>query len=534
MKVAIAQINSTVGDFEKNFLLISDYIKKAKRRSADLVVFPELALCGYPPEDLLFKNAFIQRNSEYILKIAKISKGITAVFGAVVKDGSSVFNSLVAVRNGKILGVYNKIKLPNYSVFDEKRYFTSGDEVFILDQDAEKICFTICEDIWQDDIIYKKAMKKEPFSLMVNLSCSPYNHGKLKQRERLIVKRAKDLNVPLVYCNIVGGQDELVFDGGSLVVDDKGNIILHAKRFEEDMIIYNTNGRYKPKTVKDDALENSYKALCLGVRDYVHKNGFQKVIIGLSGGIDSALVAAIATAALGRWNVFGVTMPSKYSSEATFNDALKLAKNLGIRCRVVPIKNMVNTFIEEMDPVILGHEKWYDLACQNMQARMRGNILMTISNRYGSLVLNTGNKSEVSVGYCTLYGDMVGGYSVLKDVYKTNVFKLARYINKIASKELIPVSTIKRPPSAELKSDQKDEDELLPYSVLDKILKCYIESDLHSSEIVELGYKKADVQRVISLVDTNEYKRRQAPPGIRITPKAFGKDRRMPITNRFK
>lgn len=534
MKIALAQVNVTVGKLEHNYDKIVEYINKARDKGADVVAFPELALCGYPPEDLIYKTAFLAANQEYIHKLAKASKGITTVVGFVDVDEYGIYNSLAVLRDGEIIDTYNKIKLPNYGVFDEKRYFSAGEEVLILEHNSEKICLSICEDIWQGAKLYRDIKKSEEFSLMINISSSPYNHGKLKAREKVIAKLAKNLKTPIAYCNLVGGQDELIFDGGSLAVSANGEIVKHAKRFAEDLLIFNTNTKAKAIKVVEEKLDDSYNAILLGIKDYVHKNGFEKVVIGLSGGIDSALVAALAVKALGKMNVVGVTMPSVYSSSETLNDAIQLAKNLGIKCHVVPIKNMINTFADEIEPIIEGDSRWYDLACQNMQARMRGNILMTISNRYGYLVLNTGNKSEVSVGYCTLYGDMVGGYSVLKDVYKTKVFKLSRYINKISKKELIPVTTITRPPSAELKDDQKDEDELLPYPLLDKILKLYIEEDCSRNEIVEKGFADVDVAKVIALVDRNEYKRRQAPPGVRITPRAFGKDRRMPITNGFK
>lgn len=534
MRIALAQVNVTVGNLESNYNKILEYIQKAQKKTADIVVFPELALCGYPPEDLIYKSAFLAANQDYVIKLAKASKGITTIVGFVDVDEYGIYNSLAVLRDGKILDTYNKIKLPNYGVFDEKRYFSKGEEILILEHDDEKICLGICEDIWQGELMYRNLKKNNDFSVMVNISSSPYNHGKLKDREKVISKLAKKIKVPIAYCNLVGGQDELVFDGGSLVAASNGDIIKHAKRFKEDLLIFNTKMKAQKLKITEDKLADSYEAILVGIRDYVHKNGFQKVLIGLSGGIDSALVAALAVKALGKNNVMGVTMPSVYSSSETLGDALQLAKNLGIKCHTVPIKGMIETFSDELEPIIHGDSPWYGLACQNMQARMRGNILMTISNRFGYLVLNTGNKSEVSVGYCTLYGDMVGGYSVLKDVYKTKVFKLSKYINKISKKELIPVTTIKRPPSAELKDDQKDEDELLPYPVLDRILKLYIEEDYSANEIVDKGFDAADIKKVIALVDRNEYKRRQAPPGVRITPKAFGKDRRMPITNGFR
>ena len=534
MKIALAQINPIVGDIEGNYQKIVAYIRKARDKKSDIVVFPELALCGYPPEDLLFKKAFLDRTKQFLVKLKRESSGITVIAGYAEDCDGVTYNSAAVLADCKKVAVYRKRMLPNYSVFDEKRYFHSGDEALIIDQGGCKICLSICEDIWQDDGYFRAVAAVEPFSILINLSASPYNHGKLKQREKTIADHARRLGVSLVYCNIVGGQDELVFDGGSLVADSKGRIPLHASRFEEDLLIYDTGKKYVSLKIKEDRLVDSYNALCMGIRDYMHKNGFAKVIIGLSGGIDSALVATLAVKALGRKNVLGVTMPSVYTSSETFDDALKLAENLGIKCFVIPIKDMIDNFSQKMDKYIRGGDRWSQLAYQNMQARMRGNILMTLSNKYGYLVLNTGNKSEVSVGYCTLYGDMVGGFSVLKDVYKTKVFKLSKYINKRAGYPLIPYSIISRPPSAELKDDQKDEDELLPYNTLDKILKLYIEKDYSLAQIVEEGFCKDEVKFVIRKVDVNEYKRRQAPPGIRITQKAFGKDRRVPITNRFK
>jgi NAD+ synthase (glutamine-hydrolysing) len=533
MRIALAQINPTVGDIVGNTQLIEQSVMRARHKRADLVVFPELAVCGYPPEDLLFKSDFRAANAVAVKKIAASCEDIAAAFGFVREHDGAITNALAFAQNGSLCGIYDKMFLPNYGVFDEKRYFAAGEQAYIVQHEKEKILFTICEDIWVGGDLYAKLKKEHDFTLLVNISSSPYNHGKIKVRERLLKNLAKRLRVPVVYVNTVGGQDELIFDGRSLVVDAQGRVVVQAKAFDEDLLMFDTKKAYAPLAIKEDPTAETYRAVVLGLRDYVRKNGFSRVLVGLSGGIDSALVAAIAVDALGKENVVGVTMPSVYSSKATVSDAGKLAKNLGIEFHTVPIKAMIDTFSDQIMPTIAGEGKWYDLACQNMQSRMRGNVLMTISNRFGLLVLNTGNKSEVSVGYCTLYGDLIGGYSVLKDIYKTNVFKLARYFNALHKKALIPVSTITRAPSAELKADQKDEEDLMPYPLLDAILKCYIEDDLSADEIIAKGFDVHAVRRVVRLVEKNEYKRRQAPIGTRITLRAFGRDRRMPITNRF-
>jgi len=534
MKVALAQINPTVGDIVGNIQKIEETIVRARSKGADMIVFPELAVCGYPPEDLLFKSDFRAANAVAVKRIAAAADGTACAFGYVRENDGAITNALALVHGGKVLGTYDKMFLPNYGVFDEKRYFVAGEKAFIAEHAGTKILFTICEDIWEGGALYAALKKEHDFTMMVNISSSPYNHGKIKVREKLICGLAKHLGVPIVYVNTVGGQDELIFDGRSLVADAKGRVVVAAKAFDEDLVMFDTKKKtYEPIKVKEDPIAETYYAIKLGLQDYVRKNGFSKVLVGLSGGIDSALVAAVAVDALGKENVVGVTMPSVYSSKATVSDAGKLAENLGIEFHTVPIKGMIDTFSNEIMPTIKGDGKWFDLACQNMQSRMRGNVLMTISNRFGYMVLNTGNKSEVSVGYCTLYGDLIGGYSVLKDVYKTNVFKLARFFNKLHGKALIPVSTITRAPSAELKADQKDEEDLMPYPLLDAILKCYVEDDLSADEIIAQGFDTNAVRRVVRLVERNEYKRRQSPIGTRITPRAFGRDRRMPITNKF-
>ncbi len=533
LKVNLAQINSTVGDFSGNCAKILTSVKQARSDGFDMVIFPEMALCGYPPEDLLLKPAFFKDLKKYLNKIIKSSKNICVIVGfpQLIKDKK--YNSAAIISDGKLIKVAHKYELPNYGVFDEKRYFTSADSVSVFSFKKYKIAVTICEDIWVKGGYVEKSVKKTKADITVNISASPFHAGKWKLRQNTVSGFAKRTKTTVLYTNLVGGQDELVFDGGSMVADSSGEICGLSKRFEE----YNLTAEISKKSVdvvnkskaKMSLIEEMYHTLILGTRDYILKNGFKKVAIGVSGGIDSALVTAIAVEAIGQSNVIGVTMPSKYSSAGTFSDAKKLADNLGIELLEIPIKNIFKVSVKD----ILGNPKKTGLETENLQARIRGNILMTLSNKYGWLVLSTGNKSEMAVGYSTLYGDMCGGYAVIKDVAKLDVFKLSKYFNKRAGRELIPQSTITRPPSAELRPDQKDEDSLPPYSILDPILNAYIEKDLSVKEIIKKGYKSEIVKKVIKLVDRSEFKRRQAPPGVKITPKAFGRDRRMPISNKY-
>lgn len=530
MKIALAQINPVVGDFEHNFSKMRKIIKESSRKNISFLIFPELSLCGYPPEDLLFKPSFIKANRKYINKLAGEVKGdMVVIAGFVYQSEGMSFNSAGVLSGRKVKDVYSKILLPNYGVFDEKRYFHPGGDITVYVDKDIKIGLTICEDIWGETVV--SGLQKENPDLVVNLSASPFHSGKLSLRKNLLAGRAKKMDSFILYCNLAGAQDELVFDGTSMVINPQGKTILQGKRFSEDLIVFDTQKKYQPVKSKTNTIEDIYKALVLGVKDYVSKNNFEKVVVGVSGGIDSALTLAIAKAALGRENVLGVIMPSKYTSKETLSDAVKVCRNLEVKTCTIPINNIYDSFAKELSS--FSHFGDFSLAAQNLQARIRGNILMSFSNQEGYLVLNTGNKSEVSVGYCTLYGDMVGGFGVLKDVYKTKVYKLASFINKISRKKVIPQSIIKRPPSAELKPNQKDEDELAPYPLLDKILKLYIEKDECRRDIIKKGFDPKLVNKILSMVDRNEYKRRQSPPGIKITPKSFGKDRRMPITCKF-
>jgi len=535
LRIAIAQINATVGDIEGNSRRILEYADRARRSQANIVVFPELAVCGYPPEDLLLKPSFISENLKAINRIAEKIKGITAIIGFVGKEKPGLYNSAALIADGKIKGVYHKTRLPNYGVFDERRYFKEGRAPFVFKIGGITCGISICEDLWYTQGPVRLEAKKGA-RIIFAINASPYHAGKGKLRRDIITKQAKANKTFIAYANMVGGQDELVFDGQSFVVNDKGKLIAQAKAFEEELLIVDLNGRGAvtaplqiAMTRPLNPLDEIYQALVLGLRDYVYKNGFKKVVIGLSGGIDSALTAAIAKEALGPENTAGVFMPSMFTSKESGMDALKLVKNLGIKLHEIPITNVFEAYLKDLSRVFKGHPK--NITEENIQARIRGNILMAISNKFGYLVLTTGNKSEISCGYCTLYGDMAGGFSIIKDVPKTLVYKLAKFVNK--DKEIIPGRILTRPPTAELKPNQKDTDTLPPYPILDPIIKAYVEEDKSLEEIIKKTNQKALVSKVIRMIDASEYKRRQASPGIKITPKAFGKDRRMPITNRF-
>ena len=569
VRLALAQINSTVGDIEGNTEKIISLIKEAKAKDCDIIAFPELAITGYPPEDLLFKTSFIKANLKALEKIANHSRNIISIIGFVDKN-KDIYNAAAVLLDGKVIAKYHKNHLPNYGVFDEVRYFQRGNEISILDINGTKIGLSICEDIWYpENPINIQAI--EGASLVININASPYHIGKTKEREDLLKVRARDNNIAIAYVNLVGGQDELVFDGNSIVVGPDGSFIAKADAFKEELLICDielesvfrmqlkdnrlrnlratykreervniipVNYKFKEKVEHIDQkitldlteTEEIYNALVLGVRDYIHKNGFEKVVIGLSGGIDSSLTATIAVDALGKYNVKGVLMPSQFTSRESIEDAQELAENLGIETFIFPIKDIFDKYMDILSPVFEGL-KW-DVTEENLQARIRGNLLMALSNKFGWIVLATGNKSEMSVGYATLYGDMVGGFAVLKDVYKTKVYELAEYRNSISP--VIPKRVLEKPPSAELRPNQKDEDELLPYQILDEIIRLYVEEDLSLEEIAARGFDKKSVEKVIRMIDRNEYKRRQAPIGIRITKRAFGKDRRMPITNKFR
>ena len=573
LRIGIAQLNMTVGDFGGNTRKILEAINESRSLGVDLLTFPELAICGYPPEDLLFKPQFITENIRSLEKVVGASAGLTLVVGFVdAKD--DIYNAAAIIHDGKLVDVYHKVFLPNYGVFDENRYFRAGSRCPIYVIAGVGIGVTICEDIWYETGP-ATAQAYAGAQIIVNISSSPYHFGKGSFRERMIATRAADNVAIFAYNNLVGGQDELVFDGNSMVFDEKGRLIARGKQFEEDLIIADLDvesvfrtrlqdSRWRKETLLrdepkwhgtriavSDVLSASskpplptrdvqlrdlsgevYDALVLGTRDYIRKNGFEKVLIGLSGGIDSGLVAAIAVDALGSSNVEGVAMPSRYSSPGSISDVGLLAKNLGIKLITIPIDKAFQAYLDTLAEAFEGTEP--DASEENIQARIRGNILMALSNKFGWLVLTTGNKSEMATGYTTLYGDMAGGFAVIKDVPKTMVYELARYRNSLAGYELIPSCIIDKPPSAELRPEQKDIDSLPPYELLDPVLTAYVEEDKSVEQIIAMGVDEQVVKRAARLVDVSEYKRRQAPPGIKITPRAFGRDRRLPITNRFK
>ncbi|MCK4912641.1 MAG: NAD+ synthase, partial [Candidatus Omnitrophica bacterium] len=485
IKIALAQINPIVGDLKKNSVKIIAFIRKAKKKGVDLVIFPELALTGYPPEDLLLKNHFIVKNKQALSDIKKECKGIDVLIGFVDGKGDAIYNSCALIRNSKIESIYHKSILPNYGVFDEKRYFSSGNKLVLYTIKGYTFAVSICEDIWEENFI--NCLREKSPDFVINISASPFHLGKVSIREKILSHAAKRIRSFVFYCNLVGGQDELVFDGTSKIISPSGKLIAVAKRFLEDLFIFNFDKekKYSFKKVIVDEAQEAFLALRLGLSDYVRKNGFKKVVVGVSGGIDSAVVIALAKEALGSENVYGLLMPSLYTSKDTLYDAKKICKNLGIKHSVVEINNALQTYLKDLKPY-LGSSKKHKTE-ENLQARIRGNILMAFSNRFGYLVLNTGNKSEVSCGYCTLYGDMVGGFGILSDVYKMLVYNIARYINKINSKNIIPIATIKRAPSAELKFDQKDTDSLPPYELLDPILKLYVEEHHSLDQIIKKG-----------------------------------------------
>jgi NAD+ synthase (glutamine-hydrolysing) len=531
MKIGIAQINTTVGDINKNFDKIISNIAKARAEKADLVIFPELTLTGYPPRDLLIKKSFVKKNIEVLHQLVKHTENIAIIVGFVDEKNGELYNAAAFINNKKIEKIYHKIHLPNYDVFDEKRYFTAGLVPCAFTFKDIKIGLTICEDIWIDDGP-ATTLSKNGAELIINISASPFHAGKEKIRLNVITKQAKENKVSIIYCNLIGGQDDLIFDGRSYVINSKGKLVQQSKSFEEELsYIRNIETKSEIEFIENQN-KSIFNALVLGVKDYFRKNGFKNTVIGLSGGIDSALTAAIAVEALGKDNVRGVSMPSKFSSEGSISDSLDLAENLEIPCDIIPIKNIYNSYLKTLKPQFTNTQ--FNVAEENIQARIRGNILMALSNKFGYLVLTTGNKSETSVGYSTLYGDMAGGLAVISDVLKTKVYELSRYINEAKGKEIIPVSTITKPPSAELREDQKDSDSLPEYAILDPILKAYVEDDLGKEAIINLGFKEALVTKIINLVDRNEYKRQQAALGLRITSRAFGQGRRMPITNRWK
>jgi NAD+ synthase (glutamine-hydrolysing) len=574
VRIALAQINTTVGDISGNAEKVLTFMERAKSHGADIVAFPELTLTGYPPEDLLYRKQFVIDQRRQLDEIAAKVKGIVCILGFVGSNSEYLFNSAGVLYNGALQSVYNKIHLPNYSVFDEERYFEARPAPVIVHYGDCRIGLSICEDIWVDDSVVDAEALVGKAEILLNISASPYHTEKGIEREILMAKHATKSASYMVYVNLVGGQDELVFDGRSLVIGPDGQIMLSGASFEEDLLIFDLDVNRvreirssrigldeeaeklknkfplmetyplkkvghdtkstlpaRPSSQEDSREAEVYKALCLGLRDYVQKNGFSKVILGLSGGVDSALVAVLAVDALGRDRVGTVSMPSQFSSQGSKDDAKRLAENLGVELLAIPIREVFHKYDEILRPVF--KEMPFDITEENLQARIRGNLLMALSNKFGYLVLTTGNKSEVSVGYSTLYGDTVGGFSPLKDVLKTMVYRLCRYRNQLAGFDLIPMSILEKAPSAELKPGQVDQDSLPPYDLLDQILEYYVEKEMNVSEIVSKGFAYDTVMDVARRVDFNEYKRRQAAPGVKITPRAFGKDRRMPITNRY-
>ena len=542
MRIGLGQFNAVLGDLEANARRINKLYADALERQVDLLVVPELAICGYPPEDLLLKPHFIQDNRPILEKLAKDCPKMAMIVGFPDYHQQKAYNAAALLRNSKIEKIYRKALLPNYGVFDEKRYFHPGTEPVIVTVNNIKIALTICEDIWDIQWLGDFLGNKDQIDMVLNISASPFHIGRGEKRQQVISNCAKAFACAVGCCNLVGGQDELVFDGRSMIADTDGQVVAMAKGFKEDLLIadLNTTGQ-GPIEVKPldpaapqpkDLVDEAYQALVLGTRDYVRKNGFKQVLIGLSGGIDSALTAAIAADALGSKSVISVTMPSRFNSPETISDAVKLAENLDMLLHTIPIEPILKAFDNSLQ-VIPGWDN-KGIAYENLQARIRGTIMMSLSNQLGAMVLTTGNKSETAVGYATLYGDTAGGFAVIKDVPKTLVYKLAQHINSINDREVIPIDTITRPPSAELKADQKDTDSLPDYDLLDEILKGYVEQDKSAEQLIEMGLPADTVKRIITMVDRNEYKRRQSPPGIKITPKAFGRDRRLPITNRYK
>jgi len=534
LKTALIQINPTVGALEENAERIIAEAGRAVEAGAQLLVFPELVLCGYPPEDLILRPNFIRDCGEQLRQLEnRLPSQVFTVVGAPISDETGRYNAAVVFHGGNVIGTYRKMLLPNYGVFDEKRVFREGNDAFTFDAFGIKVGIQICEDSWFPEEAACAALAMKQPDLVVNLSASPYHRGKRRDRENVFSAAAKKLNASLLFCNLVGGQDDLVFDGGSTIFTAAGETVAHAPFFEEHRLIteFPTPGNFSSNDWKNiDPLEEVYEALKLGLRDYVEKNGFKKTVVAVSGGIDSALVVTLAVDALGADRVAAVTMPSQYSSSETLSDAEQIAANLGVEFHTIPIFPIFGKFTEELSKVWGNTAP--DLAEENLQARIRGTLIMALSNKFGWLVLTTGNKSEFATGYCTLYGDMAGGFAVIKDVPKTLVFNLCRWRNKQGV--VIPPTTVERPPSAELRPDQQDTDSLPPYEVLDPILEAYVEKDMGIDAMLAAGFDEATVRNAVRLVDLSEYKRRQGPPGIKITPKAFGRDRRMPITNRYR
>ena len=575
-RIALAQINPTVGDLEGNARKVVRYIERAREAKADLVAFPELAIPGYPPEDLLLKPQFLEENRRYMESVVAHSRGIAVVVGFADALGAEAYNAAALAYDGKLIDVYHKMFLPNYGVFDEDRYFRAGNACPVYRINGASVGVNICEDIWYPvgPTVVQRAAGAE---IIVNINGSPFHAGKRRFREKMLATRAADNELFLAYVNMVGGQDELVFDGASMIFDPQGDVIAASGQFVEDLLIADLDvqsvfrsrlreprpRKENPESLREigssrlvhvsdrdetreptpeaeietfgdlyDGPEEIYEALVIGTRDYVRKCGFGKVLVALSGGIDSSLVAAIGVDALGGENVIGVSMPSEFSSEGSVVDAKLLAENLGIEIWTIPIERTFDAFMNSLAPQFHGTD--WGVAEENIQSRIRGNLIMALSNKFGWLVLTTGNKSEMATGYATIYGDMSGGFAVIKDVPKVMCYDLARFRNAKEGRDIIPQSVIEKPPSAELRPDQLDEDSLPPYEELDPILKAYVEDDMSFEEIAAMGNDPGVVKQVIALVDRSEYKRRQAAPGIKITPRNFGRDRRMPIANRWR
>ena len=541
MRVALGQFNAVVGDLSGNAEKMRSFYAKAVESDVDLLVFPELSICGYPPEDLLYKRNFLDDIRRAVERLAADCPDITIVAGFAQECDGKLYNAAAVLRGGRISKTYRKGMLPNYGVFDEQRYFRPGKEPALINVKNVNIALTICFDIWNVEWLRDFLEGAGRIDMILNISASPFHLGKIKKREEIVSRCAKQFNCAVAYCNLVGGQDELIFDGRSMFADSTGAVIARARAFDEDLLIADVVGpgdgavRVEPVGAPapqpGDLMDEVYQALVLGTRDYAHKNGFDKVVLGLSGGIDSSVTAAVAVAALGPENVVGISMPSRFNSAGTRSDAEKLAKNLGIEFHTIPIEPMLKEFNDALGAIPCWNSD--GLAYENLQARIRGCILMSLSNQAGMLVLTTGNKSETAVGYATLYGDTAGGFAVIKDVLKTLVCRLAERINQLWGRQVIPHDVITRPPTAELRPDQKDSDSLPDYDLLDEILKGYVEEDRSAQQLIESGLPDEVVRKVIRMVDRNEYKRRLCPPGVRITPKAFGKDRRLPITNRY-
>ena len=575
LRIALAQINTTVADIDGNARKIITVLQRAREACADVAVFPELAITGYPPEDLLLKPSFVEVNRVALDRVAAATRGLTAIVGFADADGD-VYNAAAVLHDGRLCSVYRKHYLPSYSVFDEDRTFRAGEDNTIFSRGELLFGISICEDIWYPGGPPQEQARAGA-QLLINISASPYHVGKGAERERMLATRAADNVSVIAFCNLVGGQDELVFEGRSVVIDASGQVVARGAQFREDLVIAEVDvrrvfrrrlhdprrrklpkvdlqcielgldqsyardqrGNGRGEAANDGArprideplprLEEIYGALTLGLADYVRKNGFQRVVMGLSGGVDSSLTACIAADALGPENVTGVAMPSRYSADFSETDAARLAANLGIDFLVIPIEQVFQAYLDTLADVFAGEEE--GVTEENLQARTRGNLLMALSNKFGWMVVTTGNKSEMSVGYATLYGDMAGGFALIKDVAKTLVYDLSYWRNGQGDGPVIPERVLTRAPSAELRPDQRDSDSLPPYEILDPIMEAYVEQDMGLQSIVDLGYQASLVQDVIQMVDDNEYKRRQAPPGVRITARAFGKDRRLPITN---